>query len=659
MSRQFVRWLWLVLACACGWACPASGQEKKSRRALQIEAETEGAVPGDSIAYRQFEFWNLNKIFYYYDYKKRKQIDRLERRGNFAEALDMLSEYVANFGIQNFYKETELLWRLGQLYERNGQPQEAKVLYRLVLKHHRTDVADVLLYYDSMTELERDYYIPLEYYYELVEYRKTIDTLRPPRGVLVNMGDEINSRFPDYAPSLDPEDGMLFFSSKRTRRNAISGVADEDIYISYREGDGWTPAEPFLELNTRFNEGSVTLSRDGKTLFFARCDCPDCYGNCDIFQADLLPTGKWGNVRNLGPNVNGSTWDSQPALSPTGDTLYFASDRLGGFGLSDIYYTVRDGRGNWRKAQNLGPIINTRSNEVSPFVHPEYNVLYFSSDGHLVNFGDFDIYKSYKKEGLWREPINIGPLVNGKGSEYYFTIDAHSKEIFYARSERSDLQNLDLYSFPLPMGAHPLATTRFRGTLTDSITGKPFAGIVSIVDVDQGIEIAPKALRPDGSFDFDLIRDNNYMLIIQGDEFFRIEELFYLRTDTVVTKKTENIRSKKIRFTSLEFEGGSAEILPEMEFDLDNMFNFLVDNPRFRLQISGHTDGVGNAESNLRLSRDRAEAIRLYLIASGDIDPGRITAEGYGNTRPLRNPERTEEDRRTNRRVEFEILAPE
>jgi outer membrane protein OmpA-like peptidoglycan-associated protein len=654
-----MRILFTILAVTVLWLSGLAESAAQNKTKTFTKLRSEPKKPSDTLSgVDLFSFPNINKLFYHFDSKQQSKIDRLEKKFEWEKLLPLLEGYVGQFGIQNFYKDTQMLWRLGQLYERLGQYQKAKSLYRLILKHHRGDISKILLYYDSLTELERDYYIPVEYYYELVEYRKNIDTLRPPRSVLINMGTEVNSGHPDYGPSLSSDDELLIFTSQRNLRQSLATKRDEDIYFSRKEyGKKWGETESFTDINTIYNEGSAILTRDGKTIYFTRCESPQSYGNCDIFSASLLESGKWGNIRNLGPNVNSKAWDSQPSLSHAEDTLYFASDRLGGFGLTDIYFTYKTATGEWAPAQNMGPVINTRRSEVSPFYHHEYNILYFSSNGQLVNFGDFDIYKSYKVGGQWQEPKNIGPLVNGKGSEYYFTIDSKAKNLYYARSEEKEIKNLDLFSFPLPMEAQPLATTSFKGTLIDSVSGKPFSGIVSIIDLDNSIEIAPKALRRDGSFDFDLIKDNNYLLIIQGDEFFRIEEVFQLEGDTIVNKKAESIKSRKIRFTSVEFEGGSAEILPEMQPDLDNIFNFLIDNPRFSLKISGHTDSVGDKAKNMKLSQDRADAIKLYLIASGEIEPTRVQAAGFGDTKPIKPVEQTEEDRRTNRRVEFEITA--
>ena len=231
-------------------------------------------------------------------------------------------------------------------------------------------------------------------------------------------------------------------------------------------------------------------------------------------MAERATDTTWVNIKNLGPNINSSGWDSHPSLTHKGDTLYFASNRVGSFGLSDIYFALKDKKGNWGKAQNAGPIINTVNSEVSPFYHHKFNVLYFSSNGHPLNFGDFDIYKSNRQNNVWTEPKNIGPLVNGAGSEYYFTIDSQSKDLYYARSEEEDKKNLDLFSFVVPMEAQPEATAQLKGSLKNS-SGRPMIGIVSVIDLDQGVEVSPKFLREDGTFDFRLINRRNYLLIIQ------------------------------------------------------------------------------------------------------------------------------------------------
>ncbi len=607
------------------------------------------------------DFANINKIPYYYNKKELAKIREAMHAHNLPEWYKYLREYVSNFGIQNFYKDTKMIWMLAQLADTLGNKQEAILLYKLVLKHSRQDIdiKKVEQEFDSLAGYEKDQYVPLQYYYDLVDYRKDVDTLQPPRGILLNMGYEINSEYSDYGPAFNDNDSVLIFTSKRdVLRASLDDRINEDLFISHKDQYGWTEAQPLTELNTIFNEGSPCLSKDGKTIYFSRCNAPDTYGNCDLFSAQLQPDGKWGDQKNLGPEVNSIAWDSHPALSHTEDTLYFASDRIGGFGLSDIWFTVKDKKGDWTEAQNAGPFINTRNDEVSPFIHPKYNVLYFSSNGQLLNFGGFDIYKSYPYGRFWGEPKNIGPLVNGKGSEFYFTIDAQSKDLFYAKSIENNLNNLDLYSFPLPMEAQPLATARLTGSVKDIQTNDPFtSGIVTNIDLDQGIEVAPKKLSPTGTFEFDLINNSKYLLIIQSSQFFRIEQIFTMKGNTDISKYTESI-SSRMEFKSIEFDNESAELKPTMYGDLDKLAQFLLDNPDFKLRISGHTDSRGTPEYNLDLSRRRAQAIMDYIVYFGNVPRARIEAEGYGSTQPIVPVERTDLDRQLNRRVEFQLYRP-
>ena len=679
----------LLLWCLCGWLLLGSGQAAQAQRPARPAKAGLAAAPPDTakrrpapaaaprIAYKQAplsgrlrnlrsdgtpDFPNINKLPFYEDKKALRAIQRAERRRQYAVARALLEQYVGQFGVDNFYRNTDLIWHLGQLWQRDSTHQDrAKAYFRLALKHYRGQVNRVQLYYDSLEEKDTDLYVPLKTYYDIVEYRKGINTFHPPKNVYTNMGTGINSPAADYGPALGAADTVLLFSSKRKVRGTVQKVTDEDLYTSHKESENyWSDAVPMPKpINSQYNEGSACFSHDGHTIFFARCQCPVCHGNCDLFTASLGKDGKWSAPKSLGPLVNSVAWDSQPSLSPHEDTLYFASDRLGGFGLSDIYFTVKGKNGQWGKAQNMGPVVNTRESEVSPFFHPKYQVLYFSSRGQLLNFGDFDIYKTYRVHGRWQEPKDIGPLVNGKGSEYYFTIDSQSKNLYYARSEEKDLQNLDLYSFPLPMEAQPLATTQVAGSLLDSVSQKPLKGIVSIIDLDNGIEVASKYIRPDGSFDFELIDGSRYAMLIQSNDFFSVEKQFALKGDTVMTLLTNSIDYKlPLIFQNIEFSEGKSGILPAMQPTLDRISLFLVDHPTFRLSIAGYTDSRGDPEVNEKLSQDRAEEIRRYIERKGKLGTNRIESFGYGSSKPLKD-ELTDADARINRRVEFRLLKPE
>ncbi len=669
-------------------------QDTKKEYKEQLKDEEEGyiakeiseelAVKSENSNDYHFIFNNINKIQEYHSQSDIDHIQKLAYKGDDLKTIDALEKYISNFGIFNFAIDLDLFWQLAQLYEKNNMMPQARSAYRLILKHHSAkDQADIAQYhkiyehYDSLTELTKDYYVPLEYYYKLVDYRKNIDTLRPPKSVLINMGNLVNKKnTADYGPSINSNDKVMLFTRKEKDHHSfgVRNKYNEDLYQTINYDGFWDEATKFpYPVNSRCNEGSACISKDGKTLIFSRCiveeyrlDCSDCMGMCDLYISTKNEKEEWSKPINLGPEINTSHWESHPSFSQYEDTLYFASDRIGGFGLSDIWFTVRLKGDKWSKPQNMGPVINTRGNEYSPFIHKTTNVFYFSSDGQTFNFGDLenkkynrtiDIYRTWKDNNNWVEPKNIGPLVNGEGSEFYFSIDSKAEQLFYAKTEEGKDDNLttDLFSFPVPMEAQPNATVRLSGTLRDEATGEQYNGIISVIDLRNGIEVAPKNTRPDGSFDFDLIDHNEYLLIIQGDEFFRIEKLFELDGDTTINVEAKNIRNKKLKFASIEFENGKWDILEPMEKDLWDVINFMVDNPQFDLEIGGHTDSDGIAANNITLSQKRAEAIKLFIEAKGYVDSKRVTAVGYGSKKPIRTPEVTKEDKAINRRVEFEI----
>jgi outer membrane protein OmpA-like peptidoglycan-associated protein len=178
-------------------------------------------------------------------------------------------------------------------------------------------------------------------------------------------------------------------------------------------------------------------------------------------------------------------------------------------------------------------------------------------------------------------------------------------------------------------------------------------GVVSIIDLDNGIEVSPKFLRPDGSFEFDLINNNNYLIIVQGESFFRVGEVFKLEDDTEITASVKPL-STKIKFESIVFGNGEATLTPEMYDDLDKIVDFMLDNQDFKLKINGHTDSDGREDFNLLLSQQRSDSILEYLVFFGNIDPSRITAKGYGSSKPILN-DNSERAKKLNRRVEFEL----
>ena len=258
MRRIFHRHigLFLVLISCCVTA-------QKNRKEVQIVTDS---VP-DDVVFNVYEFKGINSYPEYFNKQKLKEIITLDQEEKWDELYTALKSYVSRFGIRNFYKDTKLIWRLAKMTELFGDKEEAMTLYRMVLRHHYQgiNIKEIELYYDSLNRQAAEQFVPIDYYYELVEHRKLIDTLQPPRGVLLNMGMLVNSSSADYGPSLNIHNDILVFTSKRKKVDeTIRFREDEDLYFSRRDPYGtWSNAKPIQKLNSHNNEGSPCLSGNG------------------------------------------------------------------------------------------------------------------------------------------------------------------------------------------------------------------------------------------------------------------------------------------------------------------------------------------------------------------------------------------------------------
>ena len=245
------------------------------------------------------------------------------------------------------------------------------------------------------------------------------------------LSDTVNCYAMQYFPVLTADQQELFF----TRRLAGVGDDDEDLVVARKDPRGrWHNPVPISKnINSKFNEGTCTISADGRKLIFTSCTGRRGYGSCDLFESTKIGND-WSEPVNLGPNVNSFDWESQPSLSADGRTLYFVSDRKGGFGRRDIWFSTLDDKGIWTKAQNLGAPVNTQYEEYSPFIHVNGKTLYFASNG-LVGFGGFDIFYSEKTETGWTLPENVGAPINDHEDQFSLFITADGRKGYYSHEE--------------------------------------------------------------------------------------------------------------------------------------------------------------------------------------------------------------------------------
>jgi len=459
---------------------------------------------------------------------------------------------------------------------------------------------------------------------------------------------------------LTVDEQQLFF----TKRSGQSVSYDEDIYRSVRNADGyWTIPESISpNINTPHNEGTCSISADGRVLIFTSCDNRRGYGSCDLFISEK--TGmEWSTPKNLGHIVNSPSWDSQPALSADGNTLYFISDRPGGVGRRDIWVSRKSPDGEWGQPVNLGPAINTREDEVSPFIHSNGQTLYFSSVGY-PGFGGYDLYKSEKFHGEWSKPENLGYPVNTHEDQVSLFVTASGKKAYYSLDQYTEggYPISRIYSFDIPEEISVTNKSYYvKGRVTDKENGNPLMSRLELWDIEKDEWM---------SYTFsDSLTGDYYMVLTEGSEYaFYINKKGYmLETRNFTIEKGHEIDPLVIDFQLARLVEGEHSVLNNIFFDLDSydlkeksytelnrISEFLKSNPDVRIEISGHTDNTGSEEYNLDLSNKRAETVFNYLIEKG-FTLERITFKGYGQSKPA-FPNDTEENRSKNRRIEFLVI---
>ncbi len=266
----------------------------------------------------------------------------------------------------------------------------------------------------------------------------------------VSVGEGINTSDDEYWPSITADGLTMMFTRQPNVSNnpGFTGLVQEDFYISYYENGEWQKAfNAGTPLNTNQNEGAQTLSSDGSYMYFTACNRPEGLGNCDIYFS-AYKAGKWTEPYNLGPPVNSGRWESQPSISADGKTLFFSSSRSGGLGGKDIWFSRLNEKNVWTKPKNLGDVINSAEDEMSPFIHFDGKTLYFASNGR-VGMGGFDIYVTrLRNDSTWTEPKNLGYPINTCNDDMGLVIESAGQKAYFS-SIREKSKGKDIFSFNL------------------------------------------------------------------------------------------------------------------------------------------------------------------------------------------------------------------
>jgi len=479
----------------------------------------------------------------------------------------------------------------------------------------------------------------------------------------VNIGPNVNSSGYEYINAVSLDEGQLFFT-----RKGADVRSDESFFrsVSARSATGqlnWSPAiEIGAPINTPGNEGALCVSPDGMKIIITCCSRGDSYGSCDLYSSRKIGNN-WTEPVNLGEEVNTTAWESQPCLAADGRTLFFVSTRKGGMGSSDIWESTLQDDGYWSTPVNLGNLINTSSDEMAPFIHPDGRTLYFSSRGH-TGMGGADLFVSrLGTDGNWQKPENIGYPVNTNRDEINLIINAKGTEAFISAERENGFGNTDIYRFEMPPQSRPAAVSYIQGKVYDKNTLTPLSASFELIDMQGNTVVVSSVSDPiNGQFVMGLPIDKDYALNVSCKGY-----LFYSMNFSVSDGHDVNNPQKldvpmqavavgeKVVLRNIFFETDKYELLPDSKAELGKLIAFIAKNNEMRIEIGGHTDTEGSDSHNMTLSQNRAKSVYDYLVANG-VSSGRLTYKGYGETMPIESND-TPEGRAKNRRTEFKVIS--
>lgn len=495
-------------------------------------------------------------------------------------------------------------------------------------------------------------------------------TANPVQIQVENLGANVNTEFPEYSPVISADQRMMIFTTRRPGN--VGGKIDsrdqmhfEDIYYSVMNDSGvWSKALPLAQnINTPGHEATIGISADGQQLLIYKDDQGDGNIYLSYQQGD-----SWGTPTKLTDNVNSKSWEPSATITPDGNTLYFSSNREGGFGGTDIYRSVRLPNGEWSKPQNMGAPVNTIYDEDAPSILADGLTLYYASNGEM-SMGGFDILTTTKNdEGVWSTPTNVGYPVNTSDDDIFFAPTPDNTHAYYSSASSVNgmgEKDICLLTFP---GKQENPLTVLSGEITSIYGGVPPGTTITVNDVETGELVG--VYQPNtatGRYVIILPPGKNYSITYEAEDYLYQSDNINI-SDTaayqVLNRPVELAPltvGSKITVRNIFFASGKSELQPESKAELDKLVKLMTSFPKLILEIAGHTDAAGSDELNQKLSESRAQSVANYLIEHG-IDKSRLRTKGMGEKFPIaQNYNKDGSPNRAgmalNRRFEFTVLS--
>ena len=468
----------------------------------------------------------------------------------------------------------------------------------------------------------------------------------------INLGPNINSPNSEYWPSLTADNQTITFTVSDRKKHT-----PEDLYYSKKLKNKWLPAKNIGHtINTPKSEGAQSVSADGRTMVFTACLRPDGYGSCDIYISHKIGTN-WTKPKNIGRPINSKYKETQPSLSSNGQTIYFVSTRPGGKGKFDIWQSHLKKNGQWSVPENLGDSINTKEDELAPFIHYDNKTLYFSSNGH-VGMGGSDLFMCRKKEnGQWSSPKNLGYPINTYFNEESLIVTTDGTQALFSSDMDGGYGQKDIYRFSLYKDIRPNRTIFIKGKVYHAITKKPLKAAVEISSLLDSELFSTSSDPVNGSFLLCLPPNKTYALNIDKKGFLPYSDHFELADSSIhITIYLRPLEVNKVFILkNIFFDTDKYNLKPESYAELNRLVSFMNKNKNLKIEIQGHTDNTGTKAHNQTLSANRAQSVYKHLITR-NIQKERLKFKGYAATKPIAD-NATQSGRAKNRRTAFKIIS--
>lgn len=630
---------------------------------------------------------------------KLEDADRKFAQGEYFVAADMYRKIYRSIPVKKRELRGEVALRMAESYRLINNPLRANAAYANAVRYKVNDSTLNLQYARSLQKVG-DYKQAARYYADFLKLfpdnkfalnglegaKVAPEWKANPTLYTVKRMDLFNSNRGEFSPMLLPPDyDQLYFTSNRegvigdTISN-ITGSKLNDIFMSRKDESGnWMKSEHLdSPINTSSDEGTTSFSATGSAMYFTQTKLDSVNTSFPSIYVSYRSSGSWGKGTKIEINKRDTTSVyAHPAITPSGDYIYFVSDMPGGYGGKDIWRASMVGD-LVEFVENLGPDINTAGDEMFPYMRND-STLYFSSDGH-VGMGGLDIYKAeYNKKSKGWKVENMKFPINSQADDFGITFEGNKESGFFS-SNRGDGKGFDhIYSF-----AYPIITTVAEGYIVDTDDEFVTNATIRVVGRDGTNMRFPG--KNDGTYKMDVKQGVDYVFLASAKDHLNtrmsLKTIAMEKDSTYLLDFILTPINKPVVLENIFYEFDKATLLPESKKELDGLIDLLNTNPNVTIELSAHADRKGSDEYNIKLSQRRAESVVNYLIAGG-ISKDRLTAVGKGKSEPKTvtkaivkkydflqegdilneefieglTPEQQEMADQVNRRTEFKVLS--